>query len=416
MSGALDTVTVLEIGDGAVEFAGKLLADLGATVTKLEPHGGARSRGEAPFLDGDSASDRSLRFWAHNANKRSAVLDLRVPEARDALVSLARGADVVLDGLGPGRLEAWGIGPERLRAANPRLVHATTTPFGADGPWSGLRASDLVHLALGGTAAMSGYDDLPGADSVPSAPSGGQAAHLAGVKTAIGVMIALAARQRGHPGQHVDVAVHDAVATSNEWGVPFWTFQHQDVHRHTARHASSDPVTRRQMFRCRDGKYVTALTLYMNDSMRFDGLVAWMAEHGLAADLAAPEYRDVSYRTERMDHIVDVIERFCGELDSAEVFHGAQRRRLPWAPVNDAWELLDDPHLSEDRKAFAQLTDEVTGTTVTYAGPPYRLSATPWALRTRPPRLGEHTAEVLAAAGFGPDQTAQLAAQYGRLA
>jgi crotonobetainyl-CoA:carnitine CoA-transferase CaiB-like acyl-CoA transferase len=415
MTGALDGVTVLEIGDGAVEFTGKLLADLGASVTKLEPHGGVRGRGIGPFLGGDPGADRSLWFWAYNANKRSAVLDLRVPDASDALVALARRADVVLDGLGPGKLAGWGAAPERLRAVNSRLIHATVTPFGTDGPWSGLLGSDLVHLTLGGTAAMSGYDDLPGADSVPSAPSGGQAAHMAGVKAAIGVLVALAARHRGHPGQDVDVATHDAIATSNEWGVPFWTFQHNEVHRHTARHASTEPVSRRQMFRCRDGKYVIALTLYMNDSKRFGGLVEWMAGEGLAEDLGEPEYREVDYRTERMDHIVEVIERFCGELDSAEVFHGAQRRRLPWAPVNDAWELLHDPHLREDRQVFADLTDEVTDTTVTYAGAPYRLSATPWALRTRPPRLGEHTAEVLAAAGLRTDQVVALTAQYSRL-
>ena len=140
---ALSGIRVLEVCDELGQYAGKLLADLGADVIKIEPPAGEGSRLVPPFVDDIPDPNRSLSFWYYNTNKRSIVLNLADQDAdQHAFFDLVRTADIVLEGGRPGRLASLGLGFERMRAARSNLIMCSMTPFGQDGPWSGNLSSE----------------------------------------------------------------------------------------------------------------------------------------------------------------------------------------------------------------------------------------------------------------------------------
>jgi benzylsuccinate CoA-transferase BbsE subunit len=335
------------------------------------------------------------------------VLDLDSADGRAAYARLAARTDVILDGLGPGVTDALGIGYDVISPKSGNVIYARLTPFGLNGPWRDYASSDLVQLALGGVAGVTGYDDR--AENLPIAPGGGQAAHLGSMLTAIGIMGALVNREACGKGQLVDVATHDVIATSLEYVISFWVFMHANVQRRTGRHALVAP-SGRQVFRCRDGKYLTALMMYVDDEKQFGDLVAWMASYGLADDLAEPKYASQDGRRASSEHIAKVVEGFCAQLDSDELFHGAQIRRLPWAPINHPADVLHDPHL-RDRGALVSVAHPELNRDFIYPGAPYRMSETPWRIRSRAPLLGEDTEEILATLGYSREAICLLMTQ-----
>lgn len=393
---ALSGVRVLELDLGVAQYAGKLLADMGAEVIKIEPLEGTPARKVGPFYHGDPHKDRSLHFWHYNTSKRSITLDFSQADGQEIFKKLAGRADIVLDGLGVGVMASYNIGYERLREEYPELVYCCVTPFGLDGPWTEYRSSDLVSLGLGGPMSAIGYDDVQ--DTPPIAPAGGQAAHVSSMIAAIGILGALTYRAQGGEGQLVDVSTHEALAVSTEMSIPYWEYQQVNVTRQTGRHARPD-VTPPWNHQCLDGKFFSTLPLYLDDK-RFAAMVEWFDSEGMAEDLADDRYSTDDHRSEEMHHIIDVISRFCANHTSEYMFQEAQKRRLPWGPINAPDELYHDPHLADDREVFTEVNHEEIGEMITYPGAPYKFMGTPWNVSRRPPKLGEHTREVLGEVGL----------------
>ena len=156
--GMLAGLRVVEIADERAEYTGLLLAGLGAEVIKIEPPEGNATRRIGPFLGDQPGPERSLFFWNYNRNKKSVVLDLRELSAKEHLLHLLEGADVLLDSSCGALNVALGVDRAALNARFPALVTARMTPFGDDGPWKDFKSSDLVHLALGGIMMNCGYD------------------------------------------------------------------------------------------------------------------------------------------------------------------------------------------------------------------------------------------------------------------
>jgi crotonobetainyl-CoA:carnitine CoA-transferase CaiB-like acyl-CoA transferase len=400
--GPLTGVRVLEIGDDAAEYCGKLLGDMGAEVVKVEPPYGARSRHTPPFWHDAPDVNSSLSFWHYNTNKLSVVINPDSPDGQHALRSLAATCDVLVEGVDGEAANSGHPGPEQLTSQLPKLIYVRISPFGTAGPWAHFKSSDLVQLALGGTMAMSGYDDLADHESYPIAPSGGQADHMAGVMAAVGAVAALNFRMATGRGQLVDLAVHDVVSISNELGIPYWEFQKANIWCHTGRHASAQQTRPREMFRCMDGKYVVCMTKYIDSLSQFRVLVDWLDSHGSDDDLGEAAYESGVYRIEMAGHIANVIERFCAKMYSWDVFHEAQLRSLPWGPVNEPWELAADPHISTDRGAVVPVCHPEHGQSYVYPGAPYKFSGTPWSIRKTAPNLGADTVPVLRSVGLSP--------------
>lgn len=391
--GPLEGVRVVEIGDFG-EVAGKLLADAGADVVRVEPPEGARSRHIGPFVGDEAGVDRSLSFAARNTSKRSVTLDLRSEADRVVWRSLVRWAEVVIDSSGVGVLDEVGCGHQAAAtgAADER-VWCSLTPFGLSGPQAEWPWVDLVSMALGGPVMSTGYEDheLP-----PIRPDG---EHSIAISNEYAVSSILAALwMRG--GQLVDVSAHEAVSATTEGSFPNWEFLGKLVTRQTGRHAAPQWTSPWQ-YQCADGQYVLLMGGGVPREMRvWRRLLEWMDEHGLAGDLHDPVYAEVLYRDPTLQpdaraHVAETIGRFVVTLDSEVVYRRAQALHLPWAPVRRPEENLADPHW-DDRSWWWEGEAPGFDGTVRYAGAPYRFTDSPVRMRRRPPLLGEHNDELRA--------------------
>ena len=200
----LDGIRILDLSEEPGFLAGKILGDLGADVVKLEPPGGDRFGRRGPFLGEVEDPERSLRWLALNTSKRGITLALATPRGRELFKSLAARADVVLETAAPGAMEALGLGWEALHAEHPRLVWCSLTPFGRTGPYARFRAHDLVLVAMGGNAALTGDSDrAPVRCTLPTSY------YAAGPEAAAGIAMALYARERSGRGQLVDVSMQE---------------------------------------------------------------------------------------------------------------------------------------------------------------------------------------------------------------
>ena len=186
--GMLFGVTVVELSDETAEYSGLLLAGMGAKVLKIEPPGGCSSRRLPPFQNDVEDPEKSLFFWAYNRGKRSIVLDLEGEEGRCALLRILSEADVLLEATAGKFEKILGMNRQALLTKYPGLIVARMTPFGDEGPWKDFRASDLIHMALGGVMSNCGYDpDLNGNYDVPPiSPQFWQSYHIAGEQLVVG--------------------------------------------------------------------------------------------------------------------------------------------------------------------------------------------------------------------------------------
>ena len=370
------------------EFAGLLLARMGADVVKLEPPQGSPTRAVGPFARDHTGPDASLNFWYYNSNKKSVVADLAAPEGAAALQGLLGDADILISTLQPAALKALGLDLAALSEAHPRLIVLSVTPFGLTGPWADYKSSDLVALAAGGPLNSCGYDDhsIP-----PIRPGGDQAHHSATSFAQIGVMLALLERQKTGRGQLLDVSMHEACAVNVELANPYWFYPRVNVERQTCRHAQPSP-TQPALFRCADDRYVY-FTLIVAEPKAWTSLVNWMKSKDMALQLTEPAFSDVAYRQAHFQQVQELVECFFLVQDSHDAYRDGQAAGLPIGVLNAPEDLFEDEHLKA-REFFVEVDHEGFGP-VTYPGAIYRFSSFGEAVRTAAPNLGEHTAEVL---------------------
>ncbi|MBY8857116.1 CoA transferase [Nocardia sp. CA2R105] len=380
---AFQGIRVVEIADDpAGEYTGKLLADHGADLVKIEPADGAASRHIGPWAGGVHDPDHSLNFWTYNTSKRSAVL--HTTGERDALIAEA---DILLTSGRPEDLERASLDLDVLCERYPKLIAVSVSPFGLTGPWANYLSSDLVGLAAGGLLNSCGYDD----HSIPPIRPGGNQGYMTAASFALcGLLLALIERQQTGLGQVVDVSMHESIAVTGELANPYWFYPKAIVQRQTCRHAQPVP-TQPALFQCADEVWVY-FALILADQFAWKALTGWMDEVGVAADLTDPTYDSLAHRQENFAHIQGLLEAFFLIQDSESVYRDGQRWGLPIAPLRAPEEVLRDEHLAA-REFFVEV-ELADGDTATFPGAPYRFSGTS-AAPTRPPLLGEHTAEVV---------------------
>lgn len=382
MQGALSGFRVLELGDlVSAAYGTKLLADLGADVIKIEPpRHGDRARARGPFIGGAPHPERSGLFLYLNANKRGVALDVTTPEGHELLERLASGADLLVHNVHPSEMAAHGLDFARLHRANPRLVMTSISPFGLTGPHAHYRATDVVTWSAGGLATLNGdpaHPELP-----PLKTFGDQSGFQGGLNAAVASLGALFARLTTDRGEHIDVSLQESVAAILELTFEFWPYTGLVASRLGAK-----PIQPLCFMECRDGWI----------------FICCVEEHQWRAFvelMGNPEWAELELfenrlaRGQNFDALQAFLQEWCREQSVQELYDAAQRRRIPFAPVSTMGDLLASPHLKA-RGFFATIHHPVAGE-VTLPGAPYRLSDTPWALRTPAPTLGQHTREVLA--------------------
>ena len=389
----LQGTRVVEMASPIGEWAGRLLAGLGADVIKIEPLGGASSRFIGPFVDDEPDPQASLYFWHFNSGKRSIELDLTTDRGRESLAQLIAGADVLLETLPPsGSQEASQRRYAEFAQGNPRLVEVAITPFGQDGPYVDARykTTDLVTIALGGILQVCGYDaEL---DQPPMLPDRFHSYYAAGHYAVIAAMVALWEREASSQGQYIDVSAQACLAVTNESANLQWEYLGNVVRRQTGRHAGIAKTVPGQLL-CADGRYINTMML-PRDPATWRRLVAFLKEQGLGENFTDDAMlTDPARRIERSAYAVADLEVVAASMSSEEMFHTGQAMGMTWGAVRAPEDWLDDPH-AEARGFFVPVRQPALEQDVPMPRGAIAFGATPMRT-TRAPFLGEHTAEVL---------------------
>jgi crotonobetainyl-CoA:carnitine CoA-transferase CaiB-like acyl-CoA transferase len=320
----------LDLTGWSGQMCGRMLADLGMEVIKIEPPGGDPVRNLAPFIE-SPAGKLSTTFAHLNAGKASKVLDLEEENDCAALRKLVTIADVVLESFQPGELDAKGLGYKSLAAINSGIVMASITGFGQSGPKKNLACNDLVALAQSGFLYISGDPSLP-----PCKPPETQAYYFASLFAAAGVLAALYRRERTGQGDHVDSSMQETLATQ-EHIIRLWANEKQILKRAGSQHGSVAPA---KIFPCRDG----FVYLYVTRQHWKLFLSVWK-DHPRAFD--APEWLNNVYRRAHADELNPAVESFLGRYTKAEVTDLLQSKGIPCVPVNTPLGFVGDEHVQE---------------------------------------------------------------------
>ncbi len=327
MAALLEPVRILDLTSGPLSYCGRVLADLGADVVLVEPPGGSAARRAA---GGDL--DSAFAFTA--AGKRSVTLDVREPSGAAVFLRLADRADAIIAAAMPGELDRHGLGHQALLARNPALVFASITPYGLYGPRRGWRGSDLTAWAASG--ALPGYGDP---DRAPLTPREGLALTAGALNAAMGVVLALAAREQSGRGQLVDISLQEAALSVAQEFSPVLTMETGSPQRYGKRRRSP-PMGQ---YRATDG----AVMIVAFTPWQWQALAAWIsAECGLPEVLSERYAGTPGDRSPYVDELDGWIEDLTLRYGKQEFAEEAQRRGIPVCPVNSVPDLLSDPHLA----------------------------------------------------------------------
>jgi CoA:oxalate CoA-transferase len=388
----LDGITVLDLGQiYQGPYCSLLLALAGATVIKIEP-----LRGEPARLRAD-VDVASLPLAMLNSNKLGITLNLKAPEGRELFLQLAGQADVVLENFAPGVMDRLGLGADVLRARNPRLVYASASGYGNEGPYRDYLAMDLTIQAMSGIMEATGFPEGPPVKAGPAISDFLGGIHLYGA-----ILTALYQRERSGNGQSVEVAMLDAVypALCSNLGMHHAT-KGAALARTGNRHGGLS-MAPYNVYRAKDG-YV-AIICVTDDHWK--NLARAMGRDDLAED---PRFATHAARVKIMGEVDGLVEAWTSSQTKDEVFAIARQAHLPAAPVRQLQEVIDDAHLHQ--RGMLQQVDHPDLGPVVLPSTPLRLGDAP-APRLKPsPRLGQHNAQVYGGMlGLSADRLATLQA------
>jgi crotonobetainyl-CoA:carnitine CoA-transferase CaiB-like acyl-CoA transferase len=371
---SLKGLRVLEFGSRtSAPMAGRMLADLGADVVKIEPRKGESLRGAGQQVGGSS-----YLFHINNGGKRSAVIEHTTDAGRELVVKLAAEADVWIENLAPGALDKLGLGYKHLSAGNPRLVYCSISGFGYRSDFADAKAFDTVVQAACGGMFVTGYPDhLPVKIGMSSSDL------AAGVSVVGAVLAALRERDRSGAGTHIDLAMADVGVwmTQNAWPEVF------HGSGHPGRLGNRSPVAcPHNIFPTPDGH----VAIVADTDAMWQRLAALVGGAELQSDA---RYATAAQRLQRVDEVEALISNWVGQRNAAAVTEACQAVRVAAAPVRKLQDIVDDPQVRARRLVIE--VDHPLGGRMKLLGNPLRLSGTPTAVGGAAPILGEHTGEVL---------------------
>jgi len=390
----LSGVRVLEIGSMlSAPYCGKLLADAGACVLKLEsPVDGDAARRYGPWPDDIPHPERSGLFLYLNSGKEGVTANLETPTGRSIMRRLAATSDVLVHNVPPADMERCGLDYDALVVENPDLVMASISPWGLSGPWRDYKAHDINLAAAGGIC-----EGLGEAAREPLTFGTPEVGYFAGMAAASSIVMALLARET-HGGQHIDIAEAETMAGLYNGPEALMAVYQWRVTRRTGHHALDFPYPN-CILRCKDGHI-------------FVGSPEGRQWGRLLQIMGSPEWsQEQRFRNRTAmnnlyaDEVDGYVEAWLADYTKAELLEIALEHRIPLAPVRTYDEVSSDPSLAD---LFVVIERDDTGP-VAYPGPPYRLSGSGAVPPSPAPTLGQHNHHVLCGElGYSPAELVKL--------
>ena len=388
----LRNVTVLDVSQVlAGPFAAMVLGDLGCDVIKVEPLAGEAMR----HSFGDPAAwGEPPAFLGLNRNKRSIAVNLKSDAGRSVFHRLAARADVVIQNYRPGVAERLGIGYAQLRPLNEGLVYCSISGFGTSGPYAARSGYDMTAQAMSGIMSVTGEPGGPPCRAgIPVADIG------AGLFALSGILASLAARRETGRGGLVETNLMEAALAYGVWEATQYWFSGEVPTALGSGHRMNAPY---QAFRCRDG----FVTIGANNQDTWVRLCEALGHPEWTAD---PRFTTAQQRMAHLDALVPAIEASIADMTKTQVEALLERHKIPVGAVRGFHEVLDEAESAEDGMVYHA---EYDGAPVKYLGSPLRIDgARIRGAGRRPPRLGEHTDEVLRALGLSAGEIGALRAQ-----
>jgi crotonobetainyl-CoA:carnitine CoA-transferase CaiB-like acyl-CoA transferase len=393
MAGLLENTKVLEIADDKGAYCGKILADLGAEVLKVEKPGGDDTRKIPPFKGDIPHPEGSLYFAYYNTNKKSITLNIETKNGQEIFKQLARSCDVIIETFLPGKMKKLGMDYQNLKRANPGLIMVSITGFGQTGPYKSYLANEIIGFAMSGVMYECGDPTNP-----PTKSPGQLTIDLASTYAAAGVLIALFNRLSTKRGCHIDVSLQEVGAmTSYGPHISLYDLDGRLIERGGQRQLG-DPAF--GIYSCKDGH----VHIGVWSPRQWKSLMAMMGNPEVLLDAL---WEDRLFRQDNRDVVESLIMDFTKSLTKAGLFDLGQSYGVPCAPIHTIAEFVDHPQIKA-REYFIDLIHPYLGK-IKYSSAPYRMSGKPWKPKRAAPLIGRHNKEIYTKQlGYSPKELGAL--------
>jgi crotonobetainyl-CoA:carnitine CoA-transferase CaiB-like acyl-CoA transferase len=385
MAMALEGIKIIDLSRVlAGPYCTMILGDLGAEVIKIEHvDKGDETRGWGPpFAGGESAY-----YLCANRNKQSITLNLKSEEGKEILHKLVASADVVVQNFKTGTLEKMGLGYEKLKKSNPKLIMASITGFGKNGPYKDLPGYDYIIQAMSGLMSITGEKDGP-----PVKVGVAIADVLTGLYTTIGILSSLFHRERTQEGQEIDISLMDCQISSLVNVASNFLVGGIQPERLGNQHPNIVPY---QVFTASDGEFVIAVG---NDN-QFRRFTNILGNPSLAEQ---EEFATNNARIQNKDILIPILEELLKVKTRAEWKNACDEAGIPAGPIHTIKEMFEDPQVLAREMVVEMEHPSIENLKLT--GSPLKLSKTPVTMRKHPPKYGEHTEAVLKQIGYSENE------------
>lgn len=374
--GALHGIRVLDLTRVlAGPFCTMLLGDMGAEIIKIETPGhGDDSRRYPPFIGEESAYFMNL-----NRNKKSIVLNLKNPKAKEIFLNLVEKSHVVLENFRPGTMEKLGLGYETIKARNPDIVYSCISGFGHYGPKRDLPGYDIIGQAMGGIMSITGWPDSP-----PTRTGTAIGDVLAGLNACVGILAGIISVRNGGKGQKVDIALVDSVVSAMETIIQIYLVEKRVPQRTGNRYEFIYPY---DAFQAKDGWVIIAV----GNNKLWEVFCNAIKRPEL---LEKPEYLDNYDRVKAHEEVKRIVEEWTKGKPAKEILDFMLSNKIPCAPIYSVEDVVEDQHIATARRMIREIEHPSAGP-VKVIGSPVNMSETPAEVMSPAPLFGQHSTEIL---------------------